>query len=429
MPRNVGASSQTVLRRWIFRQSWATTTPAMVMDSKTASGAAIWTEVVRASNGTATSASPNPKVDRIMVAKNTTNRMVKVTLERYGNSNSSPAIPAWALQLQENRDRRVKTQRVPCIARNGALSSNGSTRRQETTPMKLRAFRSVFICLLFVSLGFGQVGSGTITGTVTDQGGAVVPAAVVEARNTETGVIFRGTSTNTGNYAIPDLPVGTYVITVQVQGFKAYTHANLALSANQVLPEDITLQIGNAAESVTVTDQATLLATQTGELAHNITLKQIDDLPLMGIGTANAGVAGFRNPFNVLESLPGLSNYVPDYGVVFNGLSGTESIRIEGQDATQHILPAYSASAQPGADAIQEVSFQTSNYAPEYGTVGSVVINFNMKSGTNQYHGSGYDYFVNEDLNAGNPFTVNSSGVGKLRPRNRRNDFGGTLGG
>ena len=295
--------------------------------------------------------------------------------------------------------------------------------------MKLRAFRSVFICLLFVSLGFGQVGSGTITGTVTDQGGAVVPAAVVEARNTETGVIFRGTSTNTGNYAIPDLPVGTYVITVQVQGFKAYTHANLALSANQVLPEDITLQIGNAAESVTVTDQATLLATQTGELAHNITLKQIDDLPLMGIGTANAGVAGFRNPFNVLESLPGLSNYVPDYGVVFNGLSGTESIRIEGQDATQHILPAYSASAQPGADAIQEVSFQTSNYAPEYGTVGSVVINFNMKSGTNQYHGSGYDYFVNEDLNAGNPFTVNSSGVGKLRPRNRRNDFGGTLGG
>jgi hypothetical protein len=257
----------------------------------------------------------------------------------------------------------------------------------------------------------------------------VVQGATVEATNTETGVISRGVSTNTGNYAIPDLPVGTYVLSVKVSGFKTYSHANLALSANQVLPQDIALEIGNAAESVTVTDQATLLATQTGELAHNVTLKQIDDLPLMGVGTANAGVAGFRNPFNVVESLPGLSNYVPDYGLVFNGLTGSQSIRIEGQDATQHILPAYSASAQPGADAIQEVAFQTSNYAPEYGTVGSVLINFNMKSGTNQFHGTAYEYFVNEDLNAGNPFTVNSSGVGKLRPRNRRNDFGGTLGG
>ena len=287
-------------------------------------------------------------------------------------------------------------------------------------------------CLLFIGVGltaFGQVGSGTITGTITDQGGAVVPSATVEARNVETGVVFRGTSTTSGSYTIPDLPVGHYVITLRVQGFKTYTHQNIALAATQVLPEDIALQIGNATDSVTVTAEATLLATQTGELAHNVTLEQIDDLPLMGIGTANAGVAGIRNPFNVLEALPGMSSYVADYGIVFNGLNSSEAIRIEGQDATQHILPQYSASAQPGADAIQEVAFQTSNYAPEFGTVGSVMINFNMKSGTNQYHGSGYDYFVNEDLNAGDPFTINSSGVGKLRPRNRRNDFGGTLGG
>src|ERR1700683_5345980 len=198
-----------------------------------------------------------------------------------------------------------------------------------------KSMRLVLVCLLFVGLTvYGQVGSGTITGTVTDQAGAVVPGATVEARNAETGVVFRGVSTNTGNYSIPDLPVGTYVVTVKVQGFKAYTHTNLALAATQVLPEDIALQVGNATESVTVTAEATLLATQTGELAHNVTLEQIEDLPLMGIGTANAGVAGFRNPFNVVESLPGMSSYVPDYGMVFNGLSATESIRIEGQDAT-----------------------------------------------------------------------------------------------
>jgi hypothetical protein len=288
----------------------------------------------------------------------------------------------------------------------------------------------VLVCLFLVGLTlFGQVGSGTITGTVIDQNGAVVASATVEARNTETGVVFRGVSTNTGDYTIPDLPVGTYVVTLKVQGFKVYTHENLAMRATQVLLENIALQVGTATESVTVTAESTLLSTQTGELAHYVTLKEIDDLPLLGIGTANAGVAGVRNPFNVIESLPGMSSYVADYGMTFNGLSASQSIRIEGQDATQHILPAYSASAQPGADAIQEVAFQTSNYAPEFGTVGSVMMNFNMKSGTNQYHGTGYDYFVNEFLNAGNPFTVNASGVGKLRPVNRRNDFGGTLGG
>ena len=105
-------------------------------------------------------------------------------------------------------------------------------------------------------------------------------------------------------------------------------------------------------------------------------------------------------------------------------------MRIEGQDATSRIFGNYDYTqmAQPSADAIQEIAYQTSNYAPEYGQAGSVVINMTMKSGTNQYHGTGFDYFVNEDLNAGDPFSSNGTG-GKERPRNRRNDFGGTLGG
>jgi hypothetical protein len=84
--------------------------------------------------------------------------------------------------------------------------------------------------------------------------------------------------------------------------------------------------------------------------------------------------------------------------------------------------------AQPNTDAVQEIAYQTSNYAPEYGQAGSVVINMTMKSGTNQYHGTGFEYFVNEDLNAADPFTSNGNG-GLYKPLNRRNDFGGTLGG
>jgi hypothetical protein len=291
------------------------------------------------------------------------------------------------------------------------------------SPIQLPAF------LVIASLVFGQGSSGTITGTVTDPGGSVVAGATVEARNTETGAVFLAESSNTGNYTISQLPIGSYVVTVKVQGFKAYTHTNLALVARQVMKEDIALEVGSAAEAVTVSAEATLLATQNGELTHNVTHAQMDDLPLLTIGPTSAGPTGLRNAFNVVLSLPGVASFSPGFGTMnFNGQTSQASIRIEGQDATPHAL-AYQSMAQPGVDAIQEVAYQTSNYAPEFGTTGSVLINYSMKSGTNQYHGSGYDYFVNEALNAGNPYSVNAAGGGKVRPRNRRNDFGGTLGG
>ena len=94
-------------------------------------------------------------------------------------------------------------------------------------------------------------------------------------------------------------------------------------------------------------------------------------------------------------------------------------MRIEGQDATSRIFGNYDYTqmAQPNADAIQEIAYQTSNYAPEFGQAGSVVINMTMKSGTNQYHGTGFDYFVNEDLNAGDPFSSNGTGRKGTAPK------------
>ncbi len=295
------------------------------------------------------------------------------------------------------------------------------------------SLRLVSFVVASAALCLGQVGNGTITGTITDPAGAVVAGARVEAKNAETGVVFAAASTTAGIYTITDLPVGTYTVSATVMGFKTYTHSNLAVPATQVVREDIGLQVGAASESVTVTAEASLLKTETGELAHNVTIDQLDQLPLLGIGTVNAGTSGYRNPYNTLLTLPGVSSYASSGQFNINGLTGTmtETMRIEGQDATSRIFGTYDYTqmAQPGADSIQEIAYQTSNYAPEFGQAGSVVINMTMKSGTNQYHGSGYDYFVNEDLNAGDPFSVNPSGVGKVRPVNRRNDFGGTLGG
>jgi hypothetical protein len=297
-------------------------------------------------------------------------------------------------------------------------------------------FGLVGVGLLVVSqMLFGQAATGTITGTVSDPAGAVIAGAAVAARNTETGVAYPVATTTTGNYTIAQLPVGVYEISVRVQGFKAYAHTNLAVPAGAVIKEDVTLEVGATSESVTVTEQATLLSLESAETAHNVTLSQLDNLPLLGIGAANAGTAGIRNPFALTQLLPGSMFGSPTGAgasntVIINGLqNNSEGVRIEGQDSRNN-TPGVSSTQvrQPSADAVQEVSVQTSNYAAEFGAAGGGVYNIVMKSGTNQYHGSGYEYFVNEDLNAAGAFSRSSSG-GKYRPRNRRNDYGGTLGG
>ena len=264
----------------------------------------------------------------------------------------------------------------------------------------------VFVCLFFAALRlFGQAATGTITGTVTDPTGAVVSGAAVEARNTETGVVYPAATTTTGNYTVTQLPVGTYAISVKVQEFKAYSHTNLAVPAGATIKEDVTLEIGAATETVTVEGQASLLSAESIETAHNVTLSQLDNLPLLGIGAANAGTAGIRNPFALTQLLPGTVFGSPTGAgasntVIVNGLpNNSEGVRIEGQDSRNN-TPGVSATAvrQPSADAVQEVSVQTSDFAPEFGSAGGGVYNIIMKSGTNGFHGSGYEYFVNEDL-------------------------------
>jgi hypothetical protein len=304
--------------------------------------------------------------------------------------------------------------------------------------------RLLVLCL-FLSFAvlemFGQGGTGTITGIVTDQQGAVVPNAQIEAKNSATGQVYPGASSAAGVYTISQVPPGVYDLTVKAQGFKTYTHKNMQVQVAVVLNQNVPLEVGQANETVTVTAEATLLQTETGDLATNITVESLDNLPILGIGTTNSGSSGVRNPYNMLQLIPGVGNYTANSEMMINGLGGfantTESFRVEGQDATNHLPTGYAVQEnQPSADAIQEVAIQTSNYAAEYGTAGAAVINLTMKSGTNQFHGSAYDYFVNEDLNAGIPFTISGGpgsptggNGGKYRPRNRRNDYGGTIGG
>jgi hypothetical protein len=286
---------------------------------------------------------------------------------------------------------------------------------------------SLSICsFLLVVCAFAQSDRGTITGTVSDATGAVVANAAIQAKNAGTGVEYASATSTTGNYTLLQLPPGTYQVNVTVPGFKKYSRSGLTVEVAQTLRVDISLEVGSASESVTVTESASLLRTESGELSHNVDVKKLDDLPILGIGGTLSGSAGIRNPMAMISVIPG-STFVPNALVRINGTpANSQAFRIEGQDASNTGTPGVPAQTQPSVDAIQEVAIQTSNYAAEYGQVGGGMFNVTMRSGTNQFHGSAYDYFVNEVFNAGNPFVTGSPNI---RPRARRNDYGFTLGG
>ncbi len=281
------------------------------------------------------------------------------------------------------------------------------------------------VCAL-ASAAFAQSDRGTITGTVSDPAGAVVANAPLEAKQLETGAVYQAASSATGNYTLSQLPTGTYELTVAVPGFKKFVRQNLFLPVAQTLRIDVMLEVGSSAESVTVTEAAPLLKTESGELSHNVSTDTMNNLPVLSIGSS-ASVAGIRNPYAVLNLLPG-SDLRGDSQIRLNGLpNNTQALRIEGQDSTNGLINQQSMT-QPSVEAIQEFAIQTSNFAAEFGQVGGGYFNVTMRSGTNQLHGSAYEYFVNEALNAGTPFT--NDGHGHLvRNRQRRNDYGFSLGG
>jgi hypothetical protein len=292
-----------------------------------------------------------------------------------------------------------------------------------------------FVWIFLISaVAFAQSG-GTITGTVADPAGAVVAGAPIEAVNTATNAKYPVASSTTGNYTLAELPAGTYNLTITVPGFKKFIRLGLEVQAAETIRVDAALEVGNAAELVTVTAAATLLKTESGELSQTVSTEAMDALPLLVVGVDSSGI---RNPYAGTFMLPGALVLGPNFnepglnngaGLHINGNpAASETALVDGMDNTNVMVQRAAEQNAPGQDAIAEFTVQTSNYSAEYGQTGGAVVNMVMKSGTNQYHGSLYYYGQNEALNAGDPFTNNGSS-GLLRPELRRNDYGLTLGG
>jgi hypothetical protein len=303
--------------------------------------------------------------------------------------------------------------------------------------MRLRLAGLYLICTL---AALAQGDRGTITGTVTDPTGAVVPNANIQITNSETSAVYKAGTSNTGNYTLANLPVGTYVFVADAPGFKKFQRPNLVVQVAETIRVDAVLEVGSSTDTVTVSAEAPLLKTESGEISHQVDYTDADMLPLFNTnGTGGTtGLGNIRDPLAVLNILPGAQQQ-SDTVLRINGLpSSSQTIMVEGMDATNGLWRQLNQATQQGTDAIQEVSVQTSNFAAEYGGAGGGYLNFTMKSGTNQYHGTAYDYFVNDALNAGLAFSANCNvqnncatnpNSGLIKNAVKRNDYGVTFGG
>src|SRR5579871_3066610 len=160
---------------------------------------------------------------------------------------------------------------------------------------------SAIIATLFVTATvFAQSARGSLTGTIADPAGAVVANAAIQVKNTENGAIYESGASATGNYVIP-VPTGTYDLTVSVPGFKKYVRSGIMVPVAQDVRADVTLEVGQATESVTVEATAPLLKTESGEISHNVEIDRMNALPVLRASQS------IRNPYAVATVLPGMN--------------------------------------------------------------------------------------------------------------------------
>jgi hypothetical protein len=270
---------------------------------------------------------------------------------------------------------------------------------------------------------FGQSTNGTITGVITDASGAVVAGALISVRNVDTGSMYSGDSTGTGNYTVAQLPTGTYDLRVESSGFKAFERKGLAVEPANVLRIDVSMQVGTSSESVTVQAETPMLKTENSATVYNVNFDQLQALPILPVngGGSSAATNGLRDPFALVKTVPG-TRYIASTSMYSNGNAGM-NVLIEGMTGNMpNPAGTTTMQIQPSADAVQEVAVLTSNFSAEYGNISGAVLNVTMKSGTNRYHGTAYAYGVNEFLNAAQPFSG-------LKNTQRRYDFGASFGG
>ena len=300
----------------------------------------------------------------------------------------------------------------------------------------MEAIRGMAAALVLATLAWGQSDQGVITGTISDSTGAVIPGARVTVREMNTNVSSDWQSNASGTYVAGPLRIGVYEITVETEGFKKSVRSGVEIHPSDRLGIDFALEVGNIVEVVEVTGSTPLLKTESATLDYTVERQQIEDLPISGrnyqsLALLTAGVApeiGGRDRGPLGDSRLG-------GGFVSHGQAvGQNNFLIDGIDNNSTVMGQQDRKAQaiiPSMDAVQEFKVQTSNYSAEYGRNAGAVVNVTIRSGSNDFRGSAYEFLRNDVFDAREAFARNDrDGDGRADPDVlRQNQFGATFGG
>lgn len=270
---------------------------------------------------------------------------------------------------------------------------------------------------------WSQTITATMTGTITDPTGAVVPSAKVVATNTATNLTYETQSNDAGLFNLVFLPAGPYSVTVELRGFKKASVGNLQLQVNQIVRVDVRLEIGEATQTVEVTGAAPILQTESTQTGDSITAGKLTSLPTKG-----------RNFVSLTLLVPGAVSPNPEsmnsrFGArpyVNGNREQTNNFMLDGVDVNDSIDNRVGYS--PNVDALEEVKVLTGNAAADYGNSGGATVMMSLKSGTNAFHGNVFEFLRNSVLDA-NGFFRNRVASTAKRTDYKRNIFGGTFGG
>lgn len=279
-------------------------------------------------------------------------------------------------------------------------------------------------CVSLATLSWGQSGRGTLTGSVTDSSGAVVPNAALTLTETRTGSSYKAVASGQGLFTFPELNPGSYTLSASAPSFREYRQSGITVSVGNTAALTIVLQVGAASDTVTVTADASQLQTESSDVGTTVPTKLIEDLPLQFSGTV-------RNPLQFVQLTPGFSGIdsnspTEQGGFKLNGgqQAGTD-ILLDGSTielASANLQMNYGVSVE----AVQEFKVMTNTFDAEYGRMSGGLVNLVTKSGTNLLHGALYDFYKNKALDA-NSWINDHNGVPK--PIDTQNDFGGIISG
>jgi len=276
------------------------------------------------------------------------------------------------------------------------------------------------IFLLIAGLVLAQTATSRITGTVNDASGALVPGAMVTARNEATGVTYTQTTTEAGLYGFPSLPVGIYTITVTLPGFKTATKTGNTLEVNTPLVINMSLEVGGITETVSIAAETEVLQTTNAVIGNVVERKAIADLPLNG-----------RNPLALIALEPGVvqrSAGAAGSGIHVNGARDRSvNVTVDGIEANESSVPnPLSNLYRLNPDNVQEYKVTTNNATPEEGRNSGASVSVATRSGTNEFHGTLFEFMRNTALNA-NEFFASAQGTPK--PEIKMHQFGFEAGG